>query len=427
MTSVPEAPAGTGATAAPARQWPPGRLRHDRPFLTFWTGQTLTMAGGQVSCLAIPLAAILVLDVQAWQAGILAAAGKLPFLVFGPLAGGWVDRWPRRPVLVGTALARAVVLVWVPVAAARGMLTVAQLYAVAFAAGALALFSAVAAREILPVLAGRRTVEANDRLEVSRTATGLAGPSAGGALVQAVTAPLALLADAACSLVAAALMAGVRVREPGPAPAPGRAPAWPRLRAGLAVVGRHPLLRWTAIASTVSYLFTHALLAVVLLYLVRILHLSAAMIGILLAIAGIGALLGAASGPGLARRLGLGPALVTSAGVTGAGALLLGLASGPPQLRLAWLSFAYPIFAYGCPAFTTAVIGMRRALAPDRLVGRAAEPMRLLAWTATPAGAVLGGALGQWIGLREAMVVAGAGLLLPPLLLALSPVRAVRG
>ncbi|OJF13244.1 hypothetical protein BG844_16305 [Couchioplanes caeruleus subsp. caeruleus] len=402
-------------------------MRHDRNFLAFWTGQTLSMAGGQVSCLAIPLAGILVLDVQAWQAGILAAAGRLPFLAFGPLADGWVVRCSRRPVLVLTALARAVVLVWVPAAAALGLLTVEQLYAVAFAAGTLALFSAVAAREILPVLAGPRLVEANGRLEVSRTATGMAGPSAGGALIQAVTAPLALLADAVCSVVAAALMAGVRIREPEPAPAAGRPRVWPHLGAGLAVVRRHPLLRWTAIASAVSHLFTHALLAVVLLYLVRTLHLSAAMIGILLGIAGIGALLGVASGPGLARRFGLGPALVISAGVTGGGALLLGLASGSPQVRLAWLSLAYPIFAFGCPAFTVALISLRRALAPDHLLARAAAPMRLLAWIAMPAGALLGGALGQWVGLREAMVIAGMGLLLTPLLLALSPVRSVRG
>ncbi|MEV6599763.1 MFS transporter [Actinoplanes sp. NPDC051346] len=436
MTSVPAAAAGAdipaaaggaGFTQASTGAWPPRRLRHDRPFLTFWTGQTVSMAGGQVGFLAIPLAAVLILDAHAWQAGLLAAAGRLPYLVFGPHAVGWVTRVPRRPVLIHTALARATALASVPVAAALGLLTIEQLYAVAFIVGTLALFSGTASQALLPVLAGPRGLaEATGRFEMSRTFTGMAGPSAGGALIQTLTAPLALLADGICSLIAAALLAGVRVHEAKPVPSAGRPPVWPQFRTGLTVVRRHPMLRWTAIASATSHLFTHALLAIVLLYLVRTLQLSPAMIGIMLGISGVGALLGAASGLGLARSVGLGPALVLSAGVTAAGALLLALASGPPQIRLAWVSLAYPIFAFGCPAFTVAVISLRRALAPDRLLVRAAVPMRLLAWSTMPLGALLGGALGEWVGLRETMLIASAGLLLPPLLLALSPVRTVR-
>jgi MFS family permease len=417
----------TGGPAADVLVAPERRTRPDRRFTTFWISQTLSMAGSQVSYLAIPLAAVLILDANALQTGTLTAASRLPFLVFGLLAGVWVDRLRRRPVLIWTAAARAAVLLWIPVAVALDGLTIEHVYVVAFAIGSLALLSDIAAQSLLPALATpERLLEANSRLEVSRASTDMVGPSAGGALVQLITAPLAILADVGCYLLAAALMLGVRVREEKPAAPVGRTSVWRQLREGLAFVLGNRLLRWNAIASAVSNLFTNALLAIVVLYLVRTLRLSPGIIGLLLGISGVGALLGATCGGPLTRRYGLGRALLVSTGVTGVGAVLLGLASGSYPMRLAWVCLAYLTFSFGYPAFNVAVISLRQALAPDHLLGRTNATMRFLAWGTMPIGAFAGGVLGSWMGLRTTMVVAGLGLLLPPLILAVSPLRGIR-
>lgn len=402
----------------------PADLWRNRPFVRFWLSQTVSMAGSQVSYLAIPLAAVLILNAGALQTGILTAASRLPFLVFGLLAGAWVDRIRCRPMLVWTYLGRAAVLVSIPVAAMLHLLRIEQVYVAAFAVGSLTLLSDIAAQSLLPALtSGQGLIDANSKLEVSRASTDMAGPSVGGALVQAITAPLAILADVGCYLVAAALIGTVSADESRRERPVGRGSLIGEIRVGLRFVLGNRLLRWNALVSASSNLFTNILLAIFFLYAVRGLGLSAGATGLIVGAGGFGALLGAWSGPRLATRQGLGPTLIISTGVTGSGALLLSLAAGPPPLRLAWTTLAYVLFAFGYPAFNVAVISLRQVLSPPELLGRTNATMRFLAWGTMPLGAFLGGVLGDYAGLHPAMLVAGTGLLLSPLLLVMSPLR----
>lgn len=192
-------------------------LWRSRDFLRLWAAQTLSRFGSQITFLALPLAAVLVLDATPMQVGILTAAGGLPALVIGPLVGAWVDRRHRRPVLIAADWGRAALLLAVPTMAVLDVLRIEFLYLLAFGLGAMGLFFDVAYRSFLPVLAGRaRIVEANSKLEVSRSAAEIAGPAAGGALVQLVTAPIALMADSITFLASALLLHGVRTPSPSP-------------------------------------------------------------------------------------------------------------------------------------------------------------------------------------------------------------------
>lgn len=413
---------GACLAATPVRS-----LWHDSEFVRFWLSQTTSMAGSQISFLALPLVAVLVLGAGAMQTGALTASSRLPFLVFGLLVGVWVDRFRRRPMIIWAYLGRAVVLAWIPVAAGLHVLTVEQIYVVAFAVGTLTLLSDVAAQSFLPTIADEaHIIEANSKLEVSRASTDMVGPSAGGALVQALTAPLAILADVVSYLVATALLVSVRVTERKPTGNTARASTIGEIREGLRFVLGNRLLRWNALASALSNLFTNILLAILVLYAVRSLRLSPGTIGLVIGVGSVGALLGAASGRRMTRRWGLGPTLIASTGITGSGALLISLAHGSHQTRLAWVALAYPLFTFGYPAFNVAVISLRQVLSPGHLLGRTNATMRFLAWGTMPIGAFLGGILGNWTGLRTTMITAGVGLLLPPALLLLSPLRRIR-
>lgn len=423
MTTTDSPPGGAVAESRPAVR----SLWRDQRFVRFWLSQTMSMVGSQVSYLALPLAAVLMLRASAFQTGLLTAASRLPFLVFGLLVGVWVDRFRRGPTLVVAYLGRAVVLASIPIAALTHLLTIEQVYVVAFAVGSLTLLSDIAAQSYLPLLTTREDIiGANSKLEVSRASTDMAGPSLGGVLVQALTAPFAILADVVCYLAATVLLVSVKVDEPRAGPRAAGPSMIREIREGLRFVLGNRLLRWNAIASAVSNLFTNVLLAILLLYAVRTLRLRPDAIGLVLGVGSVGALLGAASGRALTTRRGLGAALIISTATTGCGALLLSLATGSHTTRLIWTALAYPLFAFGYPAFNVAVVSLRQVLSPERLLGRTNATMRFLAWGTMPIGAFLGGVLGDQFGLRAAMITAGAGLLLPPSLLLMSPLRRVR-
>ncbi len=184
-----ELPAATGRP-------PLGGLWRHGDFLRLWTAQTISVFGTQVTLVALPLAAVLALDASAAQVGVLGAAERVPFLLFGLFAGVWVDRLRRRPVMIWADIGRALVLAWIPVAAVLGLLSIEQLYFVGFLAGVLTVFFDVAYQSYLPALVERdQLVEGNSKLEVSNSIASIAGPGIAGVLVQILTAPIAIFVN----------------------------------------------------------------------------------------------------------------------------------------------------------------------------------------------------------------------------------------
>lgn len=372
----------------------------------------------------MPLLAVRTLHASTFQVGLLTAAETAAFLLVGLPAGAWVDRMRRRPVLVAADVGRALLLASVPAAWWSGVLTMAQLYAVVLLVGLLTVFFDVAAQSFLPALVGRPgLVEGNAKLEIPHAAADAAGPALGGGLVQVVTAPVAVLADAVSYVVSATLLAGIRTVEGRP----GRA-AGARLRAeigeGLGFVLRHPLLRAIA-GCTGSYnLFFSAAFAVQVVFLARVLHLSAATIGGLFSAGAVGGLVGAFAAERVARTVGQARTIWLAPLATSPFLLLVPLAE--PGWRLA--CFAGGTFAAyaGGIAYNVAQVSFRQAVTPDRLLGRMNASMRFLVWGTQPIGAIAGGALGEWLGTRTTLWITLGLVQLASLPVLLSPLRTMR-
>ncbi|MDH6133738.1 MFS family permease [Kitasatospora sp. MAA4] len=405
----------------------PGGLWRHRGFVRLWSAQAVSVFGAQVTELALPLAAVAVLRATPFQVGLLVAVQYLPFLLIGLPAGAWVDRLRRRPVMILADLVRFAVLLAVPLASLCGALRLWLLYPVAFVIGVMTVFFDLAAQSFLPALVGEdRLVEGNTKLQIAQTAGQLAGPSAGGFLVQLVSAPLAILANSLGYALSGLFLLSVRAHEEQPvrsADAPG---LLAEVRDGLRYVFRHPLLRPIALSAGIGNLFGlfGMVQAILVLYAVRDLGLSPAGLGAALAVANAGMLAGSFANGRLVRRHGVGPVIAGATFVMGFAILLLPLASKATALPVLVTTMA---LSGACAAvFNVNQVSLRQSVTPAPMRGRMTATLRFVVWGVIPVGTFLGGLLAGPLGLRGVLWLAGAGSVLAGLPLLSSAVRALR-
>jgi MFS family permease len=416
-------PSVNGTQRGPHR---PRGLWRSPDFVKLWVSQTVSLTGSQVSLLALPLVAV-ALGAGALQMGWLAAAQTLPTLLFGLPAGTWIDRLPRRPVLVATDLGQGLVLAAIPVAALLGVLRLELLYPLAFVVSSLAVLAEVAHPAYLPSLVGReRLVEGNSKMALGGQVARIAGPTAAGALVQAATAPLAILADAASFLVSAVLVGTIRAREAAPGRPAARQRLWQEIGEGLAVVLRHPVLRTLTGAWGLYFLFFFLFYSLYVLYATRELGLAPATLGVIVSVASVGGVLGALMTERVTARFGVGPTMAGALLVATAGMLLFPLAGGPTALTVAVLIAAQGLIRTTDQLFYINYLSTSQALTPDGLRGRVQASVRVFTAGTAPIGALVGGFLGEAFGLRATALVAGLGVLVAFAWLALSPIRSIR-
>lgn len=408
----------------------PSRFRglwRDHDFLRLWAAQTVSLCGSQISLLAVPLLAALSLKATPLEMGILGAASQLPYLLVGLAAGVWVDRRRRRPILIAADLGRVVLIGSIPAVSLLGALTMPYLYVVTLLAGILAVFFDVAYQSLLPSLVQREDlVEGNSKLELSRSAALIAGPSLAGWLVQLVTAPIAIAVDAATFLVSAWCLGLIRAREAVPAPHEARRGFKEELGEGLVLVLRTPVLRAIAGCTGTNNFFDAMQLAAFILWVTRDLEIGPGVLGLILATGNVGLLLGALLAGHAARRFGAGPTIVGAAILMALARLVIPMASGSMVVAVSTLVLAHVLQASGRTLYNVNHLSLRQAITPDHLLGRVNASMRFLAWGAVPIGALAGGALGQTIGLRETLFLGGLGGMLGVGWLFWSPLPALR-
>ncbi len=411
-----------------------GPLWRNRAFIRLWIAHVTSGAGTAVTNVALPLAAVLVLGATPAQMGLLAAASSLPNLLFGLLAGVWVDRVPRRPILVWSDLGRALLLLSIPAAAWLGQLSFAHIWLVAFAVGTLTVFFQIAAISILPALVKKsQLVDANSKLSTSEAVIAIAGPAAAGGLVQLFSAPRTILLDALSYLLSALALRGLKEEEPQPATQRSDEEAAAGLRSaailiykevgeGIHELLRTPLLRALTATSSLGMLAGSIAAAVQMLFLVDQLNFTPTVIGIVAACGGVGSLVGALLAGNLARVLQAGKTLVLGKLLWIAGSLLLAGAD-LTGFELAAAGVARALVGFGSAIYFVNQVSLRQAITSVRLLGRVTAARRFLLFGVATVGAFIGGALGETIGLRATLLTASAALLVELALLYLSRVR----
>jgi MFS family permease len=414
------------ATEAPAAEPRPrrGGLWQHLDFRRLWIGETVSQFGTMVSQLALPLVAILVVHATTLEVGLLEAFQTALFLLVGLPAGAWVERMRFRSVLIVNDVIRAVALASIPLAKLLGVLTIGQMFGVALITGVGTVFFDVAYQSYLPQLVGReQLVAGNSRLQASESVSQIAGPSAAGLLIQALTAPYAVLVDALSFLWSAGWVTAIQARPPRPERKPDRH-LGREIREGLRFVLGSPLLRAIAMCTGSSNLFSGITNAVFYVLLARELHIAPGIIGLLTSFAAVGGLVGALGATRFAARFGQGPAIWISM-----------VASAPfgfvaPFVQRDWtlglLAVAEIGFGIGVVLYNITQVSFRQGLCPPDLLGRMNATMRFLVWGTLPLGGVIGGALGTLIGVRATLLVAaiGGGLAFLPVFL--SPLRRMR-
>ena len=385
----------------------------------------MSLVGDTITGLAVPLTAVLVLDAGATAMGVLAAASWLPHLLFSLPAGVWVDRRARRrSVMVGADLARAALIASVPVVYWLDGLTLEYLLGVVLAQGALTvLFDVASGTYFLSIVPREHVIEAQSKLSVTRSVSYVAGPSAAGALVELLTAPVALVADAVSYVASALLVSRIRAVEPPLEPTAESVRR--RLGDGFRFVLGHPILRaGIACTSTVNF-FNLAFGAILLLFLVDELGLTPAGIGLAFGIGAVGGIVGAVAAPRVARRIGIGPAIAVGAVLFPAPLLAIPLAAGPKPVVYTLLFAAEFFAAVGVMIFDINQNSLTLLVTPQRMRPRQIAISRVFNYGVRPLGAIAGGLLGAAIGLRPALLVTGGGALLGVVFLLASPVLAV--
>jgi MFS family permease len=400
----------------------PALLREDVGFRRFWCSQTASLAGDQVSFIALPLVGVLVLHAGPGGMGLLTAAAWAPNLLLSLHAGAWVDRSGRpREAMIAADLGRAALLVTVPVAWALGVLTFGQLVAVAFATGALGAVASVAYGSLYGALVHReRLVEAGALVNGSRAGASLAGPSVGGLLVAILTAPFAVLADAASFIASAVWLRRVAVSRRAPDADPGG------LTDGVRFIARSPLVRPILAATATLNVFTFAISALFVLYATRSLGVSPATLGVVLGAGAIGGVLGSLVTGRIVDRIGVGAAFAAGCVLFTAPLLLIPLASGPQPAVLGLLFLAEFGAGFGVMVLDISAGAILVAAVPETLRARMFGAYQLVNYGVRPIGALGGGALGAAIGLQPTLWIAGVGGVASVLWLLPSPVPRMR-
>jgi len=408
------------------RLWPEGGLWRQSDFLKLWSAETVSQFGTQISQLALPLAAIDVLHASAFEVATLTTIEFLPFLLVSLPAGVWVDRLPRRPILIAGDLARAGLLASIPIAYFFDALTIWQLYGVGFLVGIATVFFDVAYQSYLPSLVERRQIiDGNAKLEISRSAAQLGGPGVAGLLIGWLKAPAAILFDAVSFLGSALFIFSIRKTEISQADRAPRRKMRTELREGLSYVLRHPYLKNIAACTALFNFFGLMGFAILLVFARRELDLSPQAIGLAFTLSNIGPLLAALSAGKIFALIGVGRTIIVSSILGGPMFLVIPFAPHG-HAALALLVPTMVVGGFMGVVYNIAQVSLRQAITPERIQGRMNSVMRFIVWGAIPLGSFTGGVLASVIGLKATLILGGGGCSLAFLPLLFSPVRSVR-
>jgi predicted MFS family arabinose efflux permease len=388
------------------------KLRAQKDFAKLWAGQTVSEVCSRITREGLPLTALLTLHANAAQMGVLSAISSASVLVFGLGAGVLVDWWKKRPVMIAADLARAGLLGLVPLASFTHVLSMAALMMIAAIAGTLTVLFDVAYQSYLPVLVEpQELLESNRRLSLSSSAAEMLGPAMAGVLVQAITAPIAILLDALSFLVSALSVWAIQKPEAAPERRSGDVPVVSEALDGMRFIWTHPALRALLLRSVTAFLAMGFIFPLYLLNAIRVVHLSTSALGISIALGGAGGLVGAAVAGRLSTRHGVGKTFWVTAVLVGGAQCLIPLSSQFPQAGFACLCLQQFIGDMMWTIYIVNETTLRQLLAPGQVIGRVNAAMQLASRGMLPFGALCGGFLAERFGIALTLWMGAVGVL----------------
>jgi MFS family permease len=397
-------------------------------FMKLWAGQTVSELGSVVTRTAVPLVALFVLAAGPMEMALIVVSASLGVLLVGLIAGAWVDRLRRRPLLIWSDAIRAVLLFSIPAAHLAGLLRIEQLYLVVFLEGCLgALFDAAYPAYVPSLIGVDRMVEGNSKLATSSSLAEIGGPGLGGGLVQVIGAPLAIFVDAISFVVSAISLALIRSPEPERPARTSPTPMRTEIVEGLQLVRRHPVLLPLALRSIIAHVAGSFYGVLYTLYLIQDLQLNAFLLGVVVSAGGVGSLVGSLLASRVIRRLGFGPALIWTALGASIIGVLTPLAGGP--VLLATLMVLLPqLIGDGLQTIEgVAELSLIQGVIPDRILGRVNATLEVFSHgIAYPVGALLAAVVAGWVGVRGGIAIGWAGMAVSILLLVLSPLPRIQ-
>lgn len=420
-SSSPGAPSTESSASASA----PGSLWRHRDFLLLWGGQTVSDMGSAITTLALPLLAVSVLKATTFQVSFIIFLTYLAYLLITLPAGVLVDQVRKHGLMMWCDLARTALLGSVPIVATLWHVTLWQIYLVALFGGALSVFFDVAYQSYVPaIVQGEQLVDANGKLGTTNSFAGLLGPSIGGALVGLIGAAKAVAVDAASFAISALSLVLIRTPEPKPERRAEHVTFRAAMHEGLSFVVKHPILRKIVACTSTSNLFSACFGAVEIVFLVRTLHASPALVGLLFSLGAVGGLVGGLTAGWFAKKVGSARIIWASILLPAPFSLLIPLA----QPGWGTLLFAAGNVAFSLSAllYNSAQVSYRQRICPPELLGRMNASVRWIVWGTLPLGALMGGALGTWIGIRPTLWIGVVGSALAGLFVFFSPLRTMR-
>jgi len=400
-------------------------------YMKIWSAATISMMGTQVSQMAIPFIAAVVLGVSPFQLSLLGTFEMLPFILFTLPAGAWLDRVRRRPVLIAGDFGRAIALLSIPAAYSLGILTIWQLYAVGFVTGILTVLFDVADQSYLPVLLDADDlVDGNAKLQIPASAAQIVGPGIGGVLIGLVAAPFAVVVDAISFFTSGGLISLIRTPEAKPQRKLAADGSHTSLRQeiseGLRYVLGNPYLRMIAGSTGTSNLGSSLAFSIFPIFVYIELGLAPGLVGMAFGLGGIGVLLGAILAAPLSRRFGVGPVIVSSMFVSGLAAFMFVFLPSDPLVAGAVLSSAMFLNTFTAVVYNVNQVSFRQAITPLDMQGRMNATMRFIVWGTMPIGLIAGGILASCLPLRTTILIGGIVASTAFLWVLFSPVRSLR-
>lgn len=379
-------------------------------FRKLWGGQGISLIGHRVMFFALQLTAVVVLEATPFQMGIVIAMQGVP-AIFGIFLGAWSDRRRRLPIIIGVDVGRSLLLLVIPFAYLLDVLTIELLYFVAFGIGSMSMLFQIAYRSLLPSVVEREElVEANSKLELATSGSVAIGPAIGGVLVQAFAAPFALIFSSFSFAISAVLFRWMKIDERRMLADEGPGSSGGAIRDGLRYFRSNKLLIGIAFSTINVVLFWSVAGAVWTLYFIRELEINPGLLGVIFAMGSIGLVFGSVITSRYAAKFGVGRLMAIGLLVNAVGAITVPLIAGPMFVIVSVVIVAQIAVDAGIVMFNIQMVSLRQAITPDHLQGRLTSIFVVLSRVSLPIGGLLGGVLGETIGLRNTLFVAAIGI-----------------